>query len=104
VDPAVRPAQVGPDLRAELVRGHADRDDEPAALTYRALDLRGHRKRLTEEVLRRGDVQESFVERDRLHERGPFFEDRHDRIRCLDVSVEIARHVDAIRAETTGDG
>src|SRR5439155_21264717 len=40
-DEAVGLAKIGAHLRAQLVRGHADRDDETAALSDRSFDLFG---------------------------------------------------------------
>src|SRR5258705_3121541 len=100
---AVWLAEVRADLGAQLVRRDADRDDETEAFSHRTLDLFGHRDRTTEQMLGRGHVEERLVQRDRLHQRRLLVKDRHDRIGRLEIAVEVAWHVDAIRTEPSRD-
>src|SRR5256885_10295738 len=55
-------------------------------------------------MLGRRYVEEGFVERDGLDERRALVEDRQDRIRRLEIAVEVSRDVDPLRAQAPRDG
>src|SRR5258706_820475 len=100
---AVGLAQIRADLRAELVGRDANGDDQSELRTHLRLQVLRDLHRATEQMLGGGHVEEGLVERDRLHQRRPDEEQRHDRVRCLLIGLAVTRHEDPVRAQTARD-
>jgi hypothetical protein len=95
-------AQVGGDLRHQLRRSHAHRSGEADALADRLLQRAGDLVTLSERAAAAGDVEEGFVDRDRLHAVGEPPEHLHDLAGDAGVLLHVGRHVDSVRAQAPG--
>jgi hypothetical protein len=97
-DEAIGLAQVRGDLRHQLVGGQAHGCGESGAVADALLDLTGNVLRAAERADAGRDVEESFIERQALHQGRELVEDRKDFLRDRAVVGNARGHADRVRA------